>query len=235
MCDEYATNNRGEWKPCIYTASLRRTPACIAKSARRWRRYAHEAAGLAIKRVPPKLECLDTLDNKELLVDIEFEMRHRGEFPVDQPMEALKTDHDFVRQLFDRYFQTRDPEEKHETGRHILSLLEMHTALEEAVFYPRVRSADPSLIDHCEQEHDQARQLIRTLRLMNDGDPQAEPLFRQLADAIFRHVETEEQQLFPKVEQSNLDLSAIGHEMQAFETRMIADRMQKPVAPGFRL
>ncbi|HEY0844292.1 MAG TPA: hemerythrin domain-containing protein [Noviherbaspirillum sp.] len=168
-------------------------------------------------------------------MDIESEMRQRGEFPVDQPMEALKTDHRLVRQLFDRYFQTQDMSEKQDTGRHILSLLEMHTALEETVFYPRVRSEDSSLIDQCEQDHDQARQLIRSLRLMNDGDPQAEPLFRQLAEAILRHVELEEQQLFPKIEQSNLDLSGIGHEMQAFETRMIADRMQKPVAPGFRL
>lgn len=168
-------------------------------------------------------------------MDIESEIRQRGEFPVDQPMEALKTDHQFVRQLFERYFQAQDVNEKQDAGRHILSLLEMHTTLEETVFYPRVRNEDPALIDQCEQDHDQARQLIRSLRLMNDDDPQAEPIFRQLADAVLRHMELEEQQLFPKVEQSSLDLSGIGHEMQAFETRMIADRMQKPVAPGFRL
>lgn len=168
-------------------------------------------------------------------MDIDSDMRQRGEFPVDQPMEALSADHQFLTQLFDRYFRTQDVNDKKDTGRHILALLEMHTTIEETVFYPRVRSVDPALIDQCEQDHDQARQLIRTLRLMNDGDPQAEPIFRQLADAILRHVETEEQQLFPKVEQANLDLSGIGHEMQAFETRMIADRMQKPVAPGFRL
>jgi hemerythrin superfamily protein len=188
---------------------------------------------LAFANTHPKLE--GSPCKKELHVDIDAEMRQRGEFPVDQPMEALKTDHHFVRRLFDRYFQSADADEKKDAGRHILSLLEMHTALEEAVFYPRVRSVDASLIDSCEQEHDQARQLLRTLRLMNEGDPQAEPLFRQLADAIFRHIDAEEQELFPKVEQSNLDLSAIGHEMQAYETRLIGDRMQKPIAPGVRL
>lgn len=168
-------------------------------------------------------------------MDIDTVMRQRGEFPVDQPIEALRTDHQFVRQLFDRYFQTQDADDKQAVGRHVLALLETHTALEEAVFYPRVRSVDPGLIDVFEQEHEQANQLIRTLRLMNDGDPQAEPIFRQLADAILSHIEVEEQQLFPRVEQANFDMSAIGHEMQSVETRMIADRMQRPVAPGFRL
>lgn len=168
-------------------------------------------------------------------MDLASEIRQPGEFPADQPMEALRTDHRLVRQLFERYFQTRDMDERHESGRHLLALLEAHAALEETVFYPRVRGVDALLVDQCELDHDQARQLIRSLRLMNDDDPQAEPMFRQLSSAVLRHMEMEEQQLFPKIEQSNLDLGRIGHEMQAFETRMTAGRMQKPVAPGFRL
>lgn len=177
----------------------------------------------------------DTLAIKEQNVDMDTVMRQRGEFPVDQPIEALRTDHQFVRQLFDRYFQAQDVNDKQALGRHVLALLETHTALEESVFYPRVRSVDPGLIDVFEQEHEQANQLIRTLRLMNDGDPQAEPIFRQLADAVLAHIEVEEQQLFPRVEQASFDMSAIGHEMQSVEIRMIADRTQRPVAPGFRL
>lgn len=161
-------------------------------------------------------------------------MRHRGEFPVDRPMEALKTDHNFIRQLFDRYFQTQDADDKREAGTHLLLLLEMHTSLEEGVFYPRVRDADPALIDHCEQEHEQARPLIDRLKLMDETDPQTVQMFHPLQEAIFKHIDTEEQQLFPKVEQANLDLSAIGQEMLAFETRMIAGRAQRPVAPGLR-
>lgn len=166
--------------------------------------------------------------------DINVDARSRGEFPADQPLETLRADHHLVRQLFDRYFQAQDADEKRDVGTHVLLLLEMHTSLEEGVFYPRVREADPALIEQCEQEHEQAKQLIKTLRRMDESDPQAVQTFRQLADAIFRHVDVEEQQLFPKVRQANLDLSAIGQEMRDFETRMIAARMQKPVAPGLR-
>jgi hemerythrin superfamily protein len=158
----------------------------------------------------------------------------RGEFPVDRPMDALKTDHHLVRQLFERYFSARDIDEKKELGPHILLLLEMHASLEEGVFYPRVHDADPRLVEHCVQDHTEARDLIEQLKLMDEGDPQAEQMYRRLADAIFAHVEIEEQQLFPKIQQSNIDLTAIGQEMQAFETTMIAQRLQKPIAPGLR-
>jgi hemerythrin superfamily protein len=139
-----------------------------------------------------------------------------------------------VKQLFDHYFQARDEEEKKETGWHILLLLDEHAALEEQVFYPAVRNVDSSLVDRCEQEHEQARQLIETLKLIDKGDPQADSLFHQLADAILKHIATEEEQLFAEVGQAQLDLSAIGHDMQAFEIRMIAARSPRPVAPGLR-
>lgn len=168
-------------------------------------------------------------------MDIDSRMRQRGEFPADQPMEALKTDHGYVRELFDSYFRAKDAGERKDLGAHILSLLEMHTELEENVFYPRVREVDPSLVGQCEEEHAQARRLIEALKPVDEGDPQAEPLFRQLAEAILSHVDVEEQQLFPKIAQANLDLGAIGSEMQAFEIRAIAARNQRPAAPGMRL
>lgn len=165
-------------------------------------------------------------------MNIDSEMRDRGEFPVDQPMDALKADHAFVRQLFDRYVQAKDATEKKDAGRHLLMLLEMHTALEEAVFYPRVRDADPTLVEQCEQDHDQAKQLMSRLRILDESDPQGGQLFRELADAIFRHFDMEEQRLFPKVLQANRDLSAIGNEMRDFGTRMMAARTPRPAAPG---
>ncbi|HJV86392.1 MAG TPA: hemerythrin domain-containing protein [Noviherbaspirillum sp.] len=160
--------------------------------------------------------------------------RGRGEFPTDRPMDVLKADHQLTRQLFDRYFQARDADEKKDAGTHIVLLLEMHTSIEEGVFYPRVRGVDPALVDHCEQDHEQARQWIERLKIMDESDPQAEQLFRQLADAILKHIDVEEQQLFPKVQQAGLDMGEIGLEMQSLETRMIADRQHKPMAPGLR-
>jgi iron-sulfur cluster repair protein YtfE (RIC family) len=59
-------------------------------------------------------------------------------------------------------------------------------------------------------------------------------MFQQLSDAIMRHVEKEEQQLFPKVQQANLDLNAIGLEMQAYDANVVSALAQASDRTGMR-
>jgi hemerythrin superfamily protein len=139
-----------------------------------------------------------------------------------QPLEALKKDHQIVKSLFDRYLNTSDVAVKREAGPRILMMLEMHADLEETIFYPKARSVDASLVDHSETEHDEMRQMIQQLRSMQPGDPQCDELYQKLCDTVMDHVEEEENELFPKVRQSNIDLEALGLEMQAYEASMIA-------------
>ena len=147
--------------------------------------------------------------------------RGRETFPADQPMDALKSDHQLVRQLFDHYLNTQDMKEKKDIAGQILMRLDLHMSVEENIFYPRVRDVDPALVDQCDADHQQAKPLMDQLRQMDEGDPQGDQVCRQLADAIGRHVEREEQQLFTKVRQANLDLASIGTDMQVFETTML--------------
>ncbi|HJV53148.1 MAG TPA: hemerythrin domain-containing protein [Noviherbaspirillum sp.] len=167
-----------------------------------------------------------------MMTDDPIGTRGEGAFPVDQPMQALEKDHQFVKQLFDRYCNTQDPRVKQEAGPRILELLEMHTALEEATFYPAVSQANAALVEQCKNEHEQADQLIQQLKGMDVNDPQCDRLFQQLRDAILQHVQVEEQQLFPAVRQANLDLQAIGLQMAAFESNMAASRAQQSAQRG---
>lgn len=152
----------------------------------------------------------------------------------DQPMDALKRDHQYVKQLFERYLNTNDVEVKREAGPEIIRALEQHADLEEAVFYPKVRSIDTELVDRCEQEHQEARQLMEQLRSIDITHPQCDQLFRQLADSVLNHVGREEQQLFPKVQQSGIDLVSLGLEMQAFEANMISAQARSSDRPGMQ-
>lgn len=145
-------------------------------------------------------------------------------FPADQPMEFLAKDHDFVRQLFERYLNTQDVLVKKEAGPEILLLLGMHTALEEATFYPMVRDVDPQLVDECKDQHAQARRLMEKLQGMDVTDPQCDDTFRQLQEAVLHHIGVEENQLFPKVRQANLDLEEIGLQMAAYEANAVASQ-----------
>ncbi|SNT18304.1 Hemerythrin HHE cation binding domain-containing protein [Noviherbaspirillum humi] len=163
------------------------------------------------------------------------EHRGSGGFPVDSPLEALKKDHHFVKMLFERYLGSQDMKVKQEAGPRILQLLEMHDMLEERVFYPRVHECDPSLVDHCEEEHAQARQMMDQLKGMTPGDAQFDQLLAQLQKAILHHVQQEEQQLFPKVEQSKMDMTKLGLEMQAFESNMVSTQARMSgQQPGMR-
>ncbi len=50
--------------------------------------------------------------SKAQYMDMDFSAYQRWDFPVDQPIEALRTDHRFVRELFERHFQAQDADEK---------------------------------------------------------------------------------------------------------------------------
>lgn len=162
---------------------------------------------------------------------------HRGTegFPVDRPLDALKADHDLVRQLFDSYLKAQDPADKKEFGSEILMRLELHMATEEGVFYPTARQLDAQLVDNCEAEHLAAKDLMEQLRTMDSADPQAAALFGRLQEQICNHLDTEEGQLFPKIQQSHLDMVTLGTEMQTFETSILASgSLRTQQQPGMR-
>ena len=161
---------------------------------------------------------------------------HRGTdgFPVDRPLDALKADHDLVRQLFDSYLKAQDSNEKRDIGSELLMRLEVHMTMEEGVFYPKVRQLDAQLVDDCDAEHQEAKVLMDSLRTMDAADPQAAALFGQLFEQIRNHLDTEEGQLFPRILQSHLDLVTLGTEMQSYETSILASRSLPGQQPGMR-
>jgi hemerythrin superfamily protein len=155
-------------------------------------------------------------------------------FPVDRPMEALKADHHLLKQMFDSWLNAQDMNLRKEAAHHALILVDMHASLEEAVFYSQVRQADPELVSRCEEDHAHARELSFRLDQMDEDDAQFEQTFRQLIDSVSRHIDIEEQQLFPKVEQAHLDLAAIGLQMQAFESGIIETGEKNSARVGMR-
>lgn len=163
--------------------------------------------------------------------------RAQGSFSLDDPTEALMQDHHYVRQLFSRYLSTRDPLVKQQAGPQICDALQMHTTLEEAVFYPRVQDVDPALIEKCEDDHQQADELLVQLQELQPGEATYDDLMQQLHDAIIAHIEVEEQQLFPAVRNSAMDLQDLALRMQAYESNLISSQAAsgKSGQPGSQL
>lgn len=145
----------------------------------------------------------------------------KGAFPVDRPIEALVRDHDMVRTLADRYLNSDSQEVKKQAGRQILQALHMHSRLEESVFYPAVRCIDESLVKHFEQDHQKVDDLLATLDGMSLDDAHSDTLMRELISAVMAHIQEEENDLFPRIEGSSVDMTPVGVQMAAFEANMV--------------
>lgn len=159
--------------------------------------------------------------------------RTQGSFALDDPTRALMHDHSYVKELFQRYLGTQDAQVKQNAGPRICDALLQHTSLEEAVFYPTAREVDAALISQCEEDHQSAEALITQLQSMQPATAEYDVLLTQLRDAIYTHVELEEQQLFPAVRNSTLDLQDLGLRMQAYEASLTA-RKAREGTPGQR-
>lgn len=151
-----------------------------------------------------------------------IEARRQGSFPTQDPTQALIQDHEYVKQLMQRYLSTQDPQVKAMAGPQICEALVMHTSLEEAVFYPRVQALDAALIGHCEEDHRAADELIEQLQALTPGEEEYDQLMQQLHEAIVSHITVEEQQLFPTVRSSSLNLQDLALQMQAYESNLVA-------------
>jgi hypothetical protein len=66
------------------------------------------------------------------------------------------------------------------------------------------------MIGHFEQEHLKADDLVATLMGMSMDEPQADRMMRDLINMTLHHIQEEEQDFFPKLEQAQLDMTAIG-------------------------
>jgi hemerythrin superfamily protein len=127
----------------------------------------------------------------------------------------IRQDHKKVEGLFRKVEQTKGAQAKRRLAENAMAELEIHAALEEEIFYPAVKKEvdDGSMVQEAIQEHQTVKQLIAELKGMGEADGEFESQFSQLVENVQHHVEEEENEMLPKVEDSELDLNALGAEM----------------------
>lgn len=147
----------------------------------------------------------------------------------DDAVSMLMEDHKKVQKLF-RDFEKAHDKEDDDSCREIAQLvcteLEVHTTLEEELFYPAAREIlgeDEELIDEAEVEHQSAKELVAQLRGMDPSDAKFAPTFTVLAEYVKHHIKEEEGQIFPKVQKARLDVDGLGQEMQARKSELNAE------------
>lgn len=129
----------------------------------------------------------------------------------------LADDHRIVLGWFDWFERVEGMAAEEEVGRRICVALLAHMAAEEVIFYPEAERATgaKNLVKEAVREHEGAKALIAELQAAPKVDAGYRARIHKLHAEIAHHVEEEEEQLFPKVRDSGLDLYHLGRLMAA--------------------
>lgn len=147
-------------------------------------------------------------------------------------VEALKQDHRRVENLFSQFEAASDGHRKEELVAMICTELNIHTRLEEEIFYPACREEidDEDLMDEAQVEHDSAKFLIADLLQASCDDPFYDAKVKALKEQIRHHVAEEEKAgegVFAKAQAHRVDTPQLAAEL--------AERKQELQRRGSRL
>jgi hemerythrin superfamily protein len=140
--------------------------------------------------------------------------------------DVLEEDHREVEEWFDEYDEIKDSDENRKTdlAEKICLALKVHAQIEEEIFYPQAREAsqDNDLIDEALVEHSTVKNLIGEIEEMEVGEELYDAKIRVLGEMVKQHIKEEEEELFPELQSTKMDLDVVGKEL--------ADRKQELMA-----
>ena len=132
-------------------------------------------------------------------------------------IELLKEDHNKVSRLFQKVKATEEGEHK-ELFEQIQEELEIHTHIEETIFYPKMKenSELEDLVLEGIEEHHQVKVFLRELAALSDDSEKFEPKLKVLMEDVTHHVQEEEGEMFPMIEElfDEATLEELGAEME---------------------
>lgn len=143
-------------------------------------------------------------------------------------MELLRTDHDKVRGLFHEFraaAEGGDARQMEELCRQIFRELEVHTAIEEEVFYPAVKDAGGEDLRETTaesyEEHHVVDLLMSEVERLDPGGEAFVAKMRVLMENVEHHASEEEEEMFPEVRRlmDQDRLSRLGEELKQAKVR----------------
>jgi iron-sulfur cluster repair protein YtfE (RIC family) len=132
-------------------------------------------------------------------------------------LELLEQDHAKVKKLFEQA-EDADQKEQRAVFTQIKTELEVHTYIEETVFYPAMQRYNElkDMVAESLEEHNKVKTLLKEMEGMSGED--FEDKLEELIDNVEHHAEDEEEsKMFPKVRElvSAAELDKLGAQLQA--------------------
>ena len=146
----------------------------------------------------------------------------------EDAIKLLKADHKEVSELVDKYENGRlSKDRKVAVAKQICMALTVHAQIEEEIFYPAAREAVRSgedLLDEAEVEHGSIKELVAAIENASpDDDELFDARVKVLGEYVKHHVKEEENELFPKIRKSDLDLEEVGAQLAARKEELMRE------------
>ena len=142
----------------------------------------------------------------------------RGKASQLDAIALLKADHAEVDEMFKEYESNK---EKADAGRKktlaakICKALTVHATIEEEIFYPACEEIDDvdELLAEASVDHESLKRLIADIEAGEAGSEEFDANVKVLGEYVKHHVKEEQDELFPKVKESDLDLDELGSQL----------------------
>jgi hemerythrin-like domain-containing protein len=141
-------------------------------------------------------------------------------------VQMLKDDHQKVKGLFRQFESASDGREKRRIAEQIFHELEVHSKLEEEIFYPAVKKQGgeaKDVVAESLEEHHVVDVLMNELKKMSTTDERYEAKMTVLIENVEHHIEEEESEMLPDAQ------AKLGSETMALGKKM-EERRQKLMA-----
>jgi CRP-like cAMP-binding protein/hemerythrin superfamily protein len=147
--------------------------------------------------------------------------------PGKDAIAFLAADHQKVKSLFAEFDQLKlqgSAQDKAALIHQICSVLKVHAAIEEEIFYPAARDAidDSDLMNEALAHHAGAKELVAELEKMNPHDQLYDAKVTVLRRQIEHHVKEVEAKIFPQVIKAKLDTAALGAKMSQRRAKLVS-------------
>jgi len=139
-------------------------------------------------------------------------------------LALLTADHNRVRGLFARFEAAEEADDTPllaELSRKIITELEVHTTIEEEIFYPEISAASEEIkdtVDEGIEEHHVAKILMEETKALAPDDDAWTAKMKVLVESVEHHAGEEEEEMFPLCRKT-LDKAALEELGQRLEAR----------------
>jgi hypothetical protein len=153
--------------------------------------------------------------------------------------DLLRDDHRRVKELFKEFEETDSATGKRRVAEQCFMELEIHSQIEEEIFYPSIRVQDREEMDEtmneADEEHHVVDLLIAEMKKMRPADPYFAAKFTVMAENVKHHIQEEESEIFTKAaEAGSASLEQLGARMEERKLELMTAYGRKQARRGGR-